>query len=683
MGQLAGLAPPLTPSAIRFSAISFAAAMLALWIAFSLGLPRPFWAIITTYIVSQPLAGAAASKAVFRLIGTVTGAAAAVVMVPALANARPLLCLALACWVGACLFVALLDRTPRSYAAMLAGYTAAIIGFPCVVQPETVFDTAVSRVVEIGLGVVTATLLHILVFPKPVRAVIRDRAAAWLADADRWALDLLRAGGKAAARHDRRHLAAAAIEIHLLSIHLPFDTSGIRETAATVRALYEQMLLLIPTLSGVADRLSVLAHERPHEPLPPAGRAACEDVARWIEAGAPHAAAAALVDRLQVLARETSGDDWPGLITETLYKRLLETTRLLAQAHALLAHLKSPHAPVPEDARAAMAQARVRPLHRDVPLALWSGLTAAAAILVACVLWIVLGWPEGAEAATFVAIFMCFFAAIDDPAPSIRNFGLFVLAGLPLAALYLFLILPRVDGFPLLVAAFAPCFLLLGLYGSDARRAGATAPLMIGFCGALAIQETYSADFAGFVNAGLPQAVALLIAIVVTRAMRSMGADASARRLLGRTWRSLAQLARSAAAPDPTALAARLVDPLSQLTPKLAELPPDGDLTGADVLRDLRVGINVANLQHVRGELDAEPRAELEAVLRGVGEHYADRRAGRATRARAELLVRIDRLLAELRLSHAPAEREGVAGLVGLRRGLYPDSPGFAGRPAS
>jgi uncharacterized membrane protein YccC len=40
-----------------------------------------------------------------------------------------LLSLALACWVGLCLYVSLLDRTPRSYVFMLAGYTAGLIGF--------------------------------------------------------------------------------------------------------------------------------------------------------------------------------------------------------------------------------------------------------------------------------------------------------------------------------------------------------------------------------------------------------------------------------------------------------------------------------------------------------------------------------------------------------------------------
>lgn len=159
--------PKFDRHTLLFSANSFAAAMLALYIGFALGLPRPYWAMTTAYIVSQPLAGAVRSKAVYRVLGTILGAMAAVALVPNLVNAPWLLSAALSLWVGGCLTISLLDRTPRSYVLMLAGYTAAIIGFPSVGQPGAIFDVAVSRVIEIGLGILCATLVHSLVFPAP------------------------------------------------------------------------------------------------------------------------------------------------------------------------------------------------------------------------------------------------------------------------------------------------------------------------------------------------------------------------------------------------------------------------------------------------------------------------------------------------------------------------------------
>jgi multidrug resistance efflux pump len=49
---------------------------------------------------------------------------------------------------------------------MLAGYTAALIGFPAVDAPGTVFDVALARVEEITLGIVCATVIHSVVLPQ-------------------------------------------------------------------------------------------------------------------------------------------------------------------------------------------------------------------------------------------------------------------------------------------------------------------------------------------------------------------------------------------------------------------------------------------------------------------------------------------------------------------------------------
>ena len=89
---------PLGRRELIFSVNCFAAAMLALFASFALGLERPFWAMMTVYITSQPLSGAVRSKAVFRLAGTIVGAAATVILMPPLANSPVLLSLALAAW---------------------------------------------------------------------------------------------------------------------------------------------------------------------------------------------------------------------------------------------------------------------------------------------------------------------------------------------------------------------------------------------------------------------------------------------------------------------------------------------------------------------------------------------------------------------------------------------------------
>jgi uncharacterized membrane protein YccC len=121
--------------ALLYSVRSFAAAMLAYYIALAIGLERPSWAIITVYIVSQTSVGASLSRSLYRLAGTVAGAGATVLIVPMFVN-TPILCsVILAGWITFCLCLSLLERTPRAYAFVLAGYTASLIGFPAVSDP--------------------------------------------------------------------------------------------------------------------------------------------------------------------------------------------------------------------------------------------------------------------------------------------------------------------------------------------------------------------------------------------------------------------------------------------------------------------------------------------------------------------------------------------------------------------
>ncbi|MBQ1541015.1 MAG: FUSC family protein [Caulobacteraceae bacterium] len=663
-------------AAALFSANSFAAAMLALFIGFSLGLPRPYWAMTTAYIVSQPLSGAVRSKAVYRVAGTLLGAAATVALVPNLVNSPLLLSLALAIWVGGCLAVSLLDRTPRSYVLMLAGYTAAIIGFPSVGAPAGVFDAAVARTVEITLGILCAGLIHSLVFPRPVGAVLSARIGTWLDDADRWALDLLTRRPDGEVDRDRRQLAGAATDIHLLSTHLPFDTSRLRETTAAVRVLHERMLLLVPALSGLSDRLAALRAEG-REPGPETA-ALIDEAAAWIGAGSGWDEAAPLLARLRARADALSPDAaWPALLEVSLTARLHDVVERLRDARAALGHIRE-RSPLPAPLAAAPDVAAKRRLHRDYGLAALSGLAAAVAVFGVCAAWIGTGWPDGAAAAVMAAVFCCFFASQDDPAPAIANFGLFTLVSLPIAAAYQFAVLPRIDGFPMLAMVLAPTLLALGVFVASPRHAGSAMAVLMGFCNALALQETFNADFAGFLNANLAQFVGLFAAIGVTRLMRSMSVDASARRLLRQTWRNLARQMRRNDVPTPAAFADILVDRLGLLTPKLAAGGGRGDLVGVDALRDLRIGMNLMAIQRARPSLGAaaDPAGRL---LAAVGDHFAGlaARPGRRQPPPPTLDALDETLRQAVRRPPSPERLGGVSGLIGLRRNLFPDAPAY------
>ncbi|MEZ0199372.1 FUSC family protein, partial [Pseudomonas qingdaonensis] len=98
----------------------------------------------------------------------------------------------------------------------------------------------------------------------------------------------------------------------------------------------------------------------------------------------------------------------------------------------------------------------------DRGLMLYSVASTVLAIVVACGLWIGLGWNDGASAVILAAVACSFFAAMDDPAPQIYRFFFWTLMSVIFSSLYLFLVLPNLHDFPMLVLAFAVPFICIG-----------------------------------------------------------------------------------------------------------------------------------------------------------------------------------------------------------------------------
>ena len=173
-----------------------------------------------------------------------------------------MLSLAIALWVGICLYLALIDGTPRSYVFMLAGYTVALLGFPVVSAPQATFDIVVARVQEITLGIICASVVAMLVLPRSVASAVAAQADAWLAAARRLGVDVLT--GVAAIR-------SATTNACALPPRRPKSTSlaGISTMSAAsanmrrgLQRLRQHMLSLLPLLGSIEDRKLALNPRR-------------------------------------------------------------------------------------------------------------------------------------------------------------------------------------------------------------------------------------------------------------------------------------------------------------------------------------------------------------------------------------------------------------------------------------
>jgi uncharacterized membrane protein YccC len=641
-----------------FGVNSFVAAMLALYISFSLGLERPFWAMATVYITSQPLIGAVRSKAAFRLIGTIVGAVVTVLLVPALVNAPLLLSIALSLWVSACLFVSLLDRTPRGYFFILAGYTAALIGFPSVTHPEAVFTTAVLRAQEIGIGVLCASFVHAVFFPRSVTGQLSARIAGIVREAEGWARDALAPEPPASLSAERRRLATDITEVHAMATHIPFDSSTRGPRKALLLALQNRLVLLLPLVSATEDRIASL---RDDAPIEPALAALIADTREWI-ADPAGTDADTLTTRAAALAADERGDGWRSMLTLNLLERLTELVAALTLARALKEAIVS-GGTVDVSAIAATG----RPLHLDYALALRSAAATFATIMICCGLWIVTAWPEGGIAAMIAAVVCCFFATMDDPVPAQRGFFVWTLASLPLGAAYLFAILPMVHSFVTLVLVLAPPFVGLGMLMAQPQWYGRMVPLMIGIAGSLALTNEFSADAAGFINGSVAQLAGVLMAIVCTRVFRSIGSATAIARLRRAGWRDLATLARNPSDHAVAAWRSRTLDRVGLISARIDGGDAASSAMADSALRELRLGLALARIG------DSESATALRDAIAA---HY---RARSPDDDGTDLLDAIDAAIAREHAGSDPIDerRRILSAMAGLRRNICPSAPAW------
>ena len=661
-----------------FALKTFAASMLALVIALAMDLPRPYWAMATVYITSQPLAGATSSKAFFRVMGTLVGATMTVVLVPNLINAPELLCLAIALWVGLCLYLSLLDGTPRSYVFMLAGYTVALIGFPSVSDPGAIFDTAVARLEEISLGIICASLVSTIVFPRSVAPAVAHRVDTWLADARRLSqVVLLREATVDTRRGKRLKLATDIVEIDTLSTHLAYDRLTDRSAVTGLSEIRLRMLTLLPVIASVEDRLAALGEEVLRRQ--PELKRLLEDLAQWIVSDV---SARQPADRIRgVIAEQQAGlndsASWERIITTSLLSRLRDLVDLSRDCRALTEAIGEGRSISTIDLafRSEAGAAPVR--HRDRGLALWSAAGAAVAILICCAFWIGTGWPDGASAPMMAAVACSFFAAQDEPARFIRSFGLWSLVAIILVAIYLFAIVPAISHIEVLIVALAPTFLLYGFLIGRPATAGTGMALAANTATLLALQSTYIADFASYANSAVAFFVGVLVAEIVTRIARGVGAEWIAKRLVLSSWTTIAVAAERRGKRDRAEFAGLMLHRLGLLVQRIAFLS-ESDRRDADSLVQLRIGINIIDLRRARYGLAASTIAVIDDMLDQLAIACRNYAGGGMPH---ELLSSVDRALGQaVKDPNDSAREDALIGLVGIRRGLFPEAPAYRPR---
>jgi len=660
-------------AALVFALRTFAAAMMALSIALWLDMPRPYWAMASVYIASNQLTGATWSKAVYRMLGTLIGAAGTIVLVPNLVDAPELLSVAMALWVGTFLYFSLIDGTSRSYVFMLAGYTVALLGFPILSAPQLTFDIVVSRVQEIMLGIICASVVSMIVLPRSVSSAVAAQAGTWLADACRLGTDLLTGRGSDQERDsERMRLAAAATEIDQLCQHLDYETAASANAARGLQRLRQHMLALLPLLASIEDyRLTLNAHYATSANI----AAISTRAARWLaDSAQDEHEADRLRATLNVLRPPGADATWIEITAAAFAIRLRNLVEIVGDCRLLQAAIVDGRDP--DSVALAFTPDAIRQAvpHRDHGLALWAAAATALSVLTCSAFWIATGWADGASAALFAALIGSFFAGIDDPLPAFRNFSGVILVVIAVNGIYTFGLLPRITTPEMLIVALMPTFVLFGWMAARPATGRAGSWLAIFTSVQLALQSSYSADFASFANSSIALIVGVALTSVTFSIVRLFGADWIASRLLRSNKRTLAAVADRKSRLDRVAITSLMQHRVALLAARIAVVPSEARADAAN-LRQLRTALSIIDLQRASLGLSRASKEAIEALLTRLATACRLHVVGPLP---SELLVQLDSTIAFTLQEPAGAVRnEALIGLAGIRSGLFPHGAAY------
>lgn len=520
----------------------WAAVCLAMFIAFWLELANPFWAGTTAGIVCQPVLGASLRKGWFRMLGTIIGAVASVVISAAFPQSRAGFLVALALWGAICGLVASILRNFASYAAALAGYTAIIIcadqlgavGGPAV---DNAFNLAVTRATEICIGIVSAGVVLVATdlggARRRLAGVLADLAAQ-IAGGLLGALDSS-AAGQPQARTQRRGFIARVGTLDTLIDQAMGETSALRFRPRALQAAEDGLFTALSAWRALSVHLERFPQAEPEarallRQIPPALRSTGPPQ-RWHQDAERLRQDAIATARL--LVAMPAGTVSARLLADRTAEGLLGIARALNAVLVL-------ENPVRAAVRPGIARLRVPDMLPPLINAVRVFLTMGVASLV----WIQTAWPDGGMALVFAAITVILFSPREDAAlATARGFLLGTMITAALAAVAAFALLPQQPTFTGFCAVAALVLIPAGAMSAQSWQTGMFVAIATNFIPLLDPSNPMSFDPLGFYNLAVGIVGGVGIAIGALRLLPPLPPSVRARRLVALTLRDLRRLA--------------------------------------------------------------------------------------------------------------------------------------------
>ena len=451
-----------TEVGLIFAVKTFAASLLALYIAFWAGLDDPRWSFLTVFVVSQPDSALVLAKSFYRILGTIAGMLVAIALVFGLAQYGELFVAALALWICFCNFAARAVRNFASYGFQLAGYTVAIVGIPAALAPSEAYPLVVARCTEILLGIVCAALVSRLVLVRELSPKLIELVRDLARRADRFATVLLQPNAdRERLTAERTEFAKDYLDVNAMQGSTHFESAEARVLDQPLRRLTQAAVELCTTAESAAS------HRGSSLPIGD-GRI------------------------VSALVRAADERD-----IELARARLRESMRAFDRGEEL-----------PEPNIACR-------LWSDPVPAVLTGIRSALAVGITSAFWFATAWPNGPAAVVVAAVVCSLLASLEQPDKiSMAAAATVLIAAVPVFITQFYLMPLAVD-FPSMAVALAPLMLTCGFIMAQPHIGPLGLLSAVYFAFASNIDNVMIYDAAAFFNSSLAVLVGIAVAVVL------------------------------------------------------------------------------------------------------------------------------------------------------------------------
>jgi uncharacterized membrane protein YccC len=503
------------------------ASLMAMWISLFFELDQPRTAMMTVAIVMQMHSGMVFAKSFYRMLGTTVGIMISMLIIALFVQERVLFLLCMAVWIGFCTAGSMLFRNHQSYAFVLAGYTLCIVGLPATLHPEQTFYIGVTRISEIMIGLICATLVSDLLFPKRMWGVmlttmrkrfndfsdmlrisatieVSNQSALPKFIADIFSLENIQAS--ASMENDKSRLYSQRFSL-MNKEFLQVSTSYHAFNQLLMRLRHTETSEVYAQLDGIFMQLV--------RAVSIDGRSAkSEDEALEIAPQLNHfrqmfgeKVRAATAQLPQGMA------EYERLNFETGIELL---SRLSEELHAYtLTYGSFTSSQTQIDLKSVAEQSVKVVTHFDPLLVILAGIRGALTLTILSTIWILSDWGSGIEAITIGVITSTLFATAPSPKNTIVKFMIGAVLGTILGYICNFHLLIHAQGFWMLALAVSPTIIFAGYLTTHPSTAPIGAATFIVFMMHLGFNSTFNANPVTFLNDAIADLLAVSLSLLM------------------------------------------------------------------------------------------------------------------------------------------------------------------------